>query len=164
MTITLYTSTADPKVVNKSSYLTQIGSASVIITPKASLDILYPVIDINYNASYLSANYAYISDFGRYYYINDVTVQIGQIITLSMDVDPLMSFQNDILDATACITRSESIGGPTAVNDDKLPVDPNKKEMLSQISDFKWLNYAGSNPNNWRTVFVSIATNPTVSP
>lgn len=164
MTINLYTSTADPKIVNKTNYLTEIGSTSIIITPKASLDILNPVIDINYNANYITANYAYISDFGRYYYVDSATVQIGQIITLSMSVDPLMSFKDDILGATACITRSESIGGPTAVNDDKLPIDPNRKEMLSQISDFKWLNYAGINPNNWRTVFVSIATNPTISP
>lgn len=140
MTVTLYTSTADPKVVNKSSYLTQIGTTSVTITPKASLDILYPVIDINYNSSYLSANYAYISDFGRYYYINDVTVQIGQIITLSMSVDPLMSFGTSILNAKACIVRSESIGQPTAIVDNRLPVDPNKKEILSTKSDFKITN------------------------
>lgn len=134
LTITLYTSTADPKEVDKTSKLTQVGSASITATPTNDIDILNPVVLLNYNSSYLGANYAYISEFGRYYYINDEAVKPGQSITLTMSVDPLMSFKSSILGCKACVTRSESIGGPTEIPDSKLPVDPNKKEILSAKS------------------------------
>ena len=137
LTITLYTSTADPKEVNKSSKLTQIGTASITATPTGDIDILNPAVLLNYDASYIGANYAYISDFGRYYYVNDKTVKPGQSITLSMSVDPLMSFASELADCTACITRSESVGQPTMVPDDRLPIDPNKRELLSAISRFE---------------------------
>ena len=164
LTITLYTSTADPKTVDKSSGLTQIGSTTITATPTGDIDILAPVVLLNYNSTYLPANYAYISEFGRYYYVNDKTVKPGESMTLTMSVDPLMSFKSDILGCKACITRSESIGGPTEVNDDKLPIDPNKKEILSQVADFDWLNYAGTDAKKWRSVFVSIQNNPALSP
>lgn len=136
LSITLYTSTADPKEVDKSSKLTQIGSSAITATPTESIDMLNPQVILNYNASYLGANYAYIPAFGRYYYIDGVDVQPGQIITLSMSVDPLMSFRNSIANCMACVTRSESVGQPTEIVDDRLPIDPNKKEMLSQVSVF----------------------------
>ena len=137
LSITLYTSIADPKELDKSSKLTQIGSTAITATPTNDIDILSPVVLLNYNSSYLNANYAYIPEFGRYYYVNDKSVKPGQSITLTMSVDPLMSFKNQIKDCTACITRSESIGGPTEIPDDRLPVDPNKKELLSAISKFE---------------------------
>lgn len=164
LSITLYTSTADPKEVDKSSKLTQIGSAAITATPTNDIDILNPVVVLNYNSNYIGANYAYIPAFERYYYINDKSVKPGQAITLTMSVDPLMSFKSSILGCKACVTRSESVGGPTEVNDDKLPIDPNKKEILSQVADFDWLNYAGTNASGWRSVFVSIQTNPTLNP
>lgn len=136
LSITLYTSTADPKEVDKSSKLTQIGSSAITATPTESIDMLNPQVILNYNASYIGANYAYIPAFGRYYYIDGVDVQPGQIITLSMSVDPLMSFRNSIANCMACVTRSESVGQPTEIVDDRLPIDPNKKEMLSQVSVF----------------------------
>lgn len=136
LSITLYTSTADPKEVDKTSKLTQVGSASITATPTGDIDMLNPAVLLNYDASYLNANYAYISEFGRYYYINDASVKPGQSITLTMTVDPLMSFKNTIANCMACVTRSESIGHPTEIVDDRLPIDPNKKEMLSQVSVF----------------------------
>ena len=136
LSITLYTSTADPKEVDKSSKLTQVGSASITATPTESIDMLNPQVILNYDASYLSANYAYISDFGRYYYIDGVDVQPGQMITLSMSVDPLMSFASEIANCTACVTRSESVGQPTMVPDERLPINPNKKELLTAFSNF----------------------------
>lgn len=136
LSITLYTSTADPKEVDKTSKLTQIGSSAITATPTESIDMLNPQVILNYNASYLGANYAYIPTFGRYYYIDGADVQPGQMITLSMSVDPLMSFRNSIANCMACVTRSESVGHPTEIVDDRLPIDPNKKEMLSQISVF----------------------------
>lgn len=143
LTITLYTSTADPKTVDKTSGLTQLGSTTITATPTNDIDILAPVVLLNYNSTYLAANYAYISEFGRYYYVNDKTIKPGESMTLTMSVDPLMSFKSSILSAKACITRSESIGGPTEIVDDRLPVDPNKKEILSQVGNFDTTALAG---------------------
>ena len=136
LTITLYTSTADPKTVDKTSGLTQLGISTITATPTNDIDILAPVVLLNYNSTFLAANYAYISEFGRYYYVNDKTVKPGESMTLTMSVDPLMSFKSSILSAKACITRSESIGGPTEIPDNRLPVDPNKKEILSAKQSF----------------------------
>ena len=68
MNITFYTNSADPLKANKSGSLTQLvqlTGCSII----GDFNILTPRIKVAANANTKTANYCYISDFDRYYFI-----------------------------------------------------------------------------------------------
>lgn len=130
MTVTLYKTSDDRRVVTKT--LTSIAS-NVTIIPKEQLDILTPRIRLAWNSAYLAANYMYISDLGRYYFISDMLLNTGHNIDIIGNVDVLMSYAAQIRALDATIIRSESVGAPTMYPDDKLPIIPNKKSVTSVI-------------------------------
>ena len=138
-TVTLYTCSADRRVVDKTSYLTAVANGTnILCRPTDGVDMLAPTFILDYKESYLTANYLYCSTFGgRYYYVEDREIEIGKKIVLHCKVDPLMSWKTDLLECKGTITRSESIGGPTYVPDSKLPIDPNRKEALTTGKAFR---------------------------
>lgn len=62
------------------------------------------------------ANYAYIPEFGRYYYIVDATTMQSNLWMLSLKCDVLMSFRNGILSSIAVIEETSEIGVERANN------------------------------------------------
>lgn len=128
MTVTLYQTSDDRRVVTKT--LTAIAS-NVTIVPKEQLDILTPRIRLAWNTSYLAANYMYISDLGRYYFISDMLLNTGHNIDIIGNVDVLMTYDAQIRALNATIIRSESVGHPTIIPDSKLPIDPNRQDVRS---------------------------------
>lgn len=73
-----------------------------------NMDILNPEIVIQYNSAVLSGyNFAYIPDFGRYYFINDFRI-IGRTILLSMHVDVLYTYRGAVLNSQCIAERSSS--------------------------------------------------------
>lgn len=129
--IQAYTNTADNNVVDKTPYLTQIGTAFTV-KPTEQLDVENPVFIVNYNASLLGCNYIYASEYGRYYYANVVT-KPGNEAIIECVSDPLMSFKTAILNCDILVLRSESVGGPTMYEDTKLPVYPTQKNVTSIV-------------------------------
>ena len=55
----------------------------------------------------LSANYVYIPEFNRYYFINDIISIRTNMWRLNMHVDVLMSYKDSILKQNAFVTRNE---------------------------------------------------------
>lgn len=119
MTVDLYKTTSDPRQLTKA--LTSMA-ASVSCKPYEDIDILFPKLILAYNANYIGVNYAYISDYHRYYY-SKITLNPGKQMTLHCSVDPLMSF--DLSDIDILAIRSES-AGINFFPDRQLPVDPNQ--------------------------------------
>lgn len=137
MNVTFFTNSADTKVVDKGPYLVSDGTlVSASLAPTEGVTVENPTFIVDYNPLYIDYNYLFCDTFKRYYYITDKIVEPGKKIELICSVDPLMSFRRQFLNSTACITRSESIGAPTEIPDDRLPIDPNKKEFLSSIAKF----------------------------
>lgn len=64
-----------------------------------------PVIYMVYDSSLLGLNYAYIPDFGRYYFVTGKEID-GKTLYITFHVDVLMSFKNDILTSSGTATRS----------------------------------------------------------
>lgn len=128
MQVTLYITSDDRRVVSKT--LTTIA-ANISIVPKEQLDILTPRIRIAWNSAYLSANYMYISELNRYYYISDMILNTGHNIDIIGNIDVLKTYGTQIRALTATVIRSESVGAPTPIPDSKLPIDPNREELLS---------------------------------
>lgn len=129
MTINLSYTTDDPKTVSKT--LTSVA-ANVSITPKGNMDIIKPLVVLAYSDDYLGANYAYIPDLGRYYYIRDSVLSPGKQIVLQLEIDVRMTWADGIRSCSGVVVRSESVG-PTYFPDDKYPVDPRRVWLESRI-------------------------------
>lgn len=125
MNITFYTTSDPPKKLNKT--ITPIGTAKAL-TPTAQIDVLNPVVVINYDSTYvdqiINANYAYIDTFHRYYFIK-CSIDTAKRIIVSGTVDYLMSWKDGILNCPATITRAD-LGAPTYVTDNKYPIHESK--------------------------------------
>lgn len=106
MTLKLYTNTSDKNHLDKN--ISQQGS-DISGTLRSDCSIIDPVIAIesisNFNLK--TCNYAYISEFGRYYYITNI-VCTGKLYELHMHCDVLMSFKSQIRANNAVIARQEN--------------------------------------------------------
>lgn len=122
MTIDLYNNKSQNNVLSKD--IVQIKK-DIVAKPYDAVSMLNPVIVLDYNADYLSCNYVYIHEWGRYYYAT-LTVTTAQTIVLTCSVDVLMSFKDTILNSTACITRSASKNHGTMIPDATYPMSNNR--------------------------------------
>ena len=103
-TVTLYVSGSPVEKIGKS-----LSSGSDFTCElKDDTSILNPKIKI-YSTSNLSGfNYMYISEFGRYYYLNDIRSPRNNEWDISAHVDVLETYKDAILTNSAVIRRQES--------------------------------------------------------
>lgn len=118
----LYYTADDPKKLQKT--LTPIA-LGIKIVPTQTINLLQPTITINYSDEYLQANYIYFSLFERYYYINDISVNIGKSITFLCTIDVLHTYAEQLKSCTVAVVRSES-AGVNYTDDPQLPIDPKR--------------------------------------
>ena len=128
MNIKLYKVSDAVNVADKT--LDEETAISITATPFEPCDVLSPDMIIDYNSTVLTGyNYAYISDFGRYYFVSAPVVLTGQRMRLHCDADVLTTWASALRSCPATVTRSESQGAPGDVPDNKLPVNPNTQEL-----------------------------------
>ena len=132
MIATLYKTTADTKSIDKITGA-EIIAPDIEIKAFESVSILAPVFVLAYNAAYLRANYIYVSDFAKFYYITDMSVDTAGRVFLRCSIDVRQTFGTSFINCPAIITRAESIGKPTLYPDSQLPVHPNKKNITSIV-------------------------------
>lgn len=74
-------------------------------------DILKPFIEVsNIPLEELTtANYMYIPDLNRYYFIDNMELMTGGIVYISGSVDVLMSYMDGILNLRGTVKRAESL-------------------------------------------------------
>lgn len=83
-------------------------------TLRGECDILNPVINVEIPAGVTQAsivancNYAYIEDFGRYYFITGLKGVAQNVIEVSMHVDVLQSWNSQIKAQKCIIARQET--------------------------------------------------------
>lgn len=105
MTITLYKIPDDKRTVDKTlNTTTNLGDLTAHF--KEDTDILNPVLEIAYNATYTSANYCYISDWNRWYFITGMETG-AQRLYLRCHVDVLYTYRDEIRDLKCVIARQE---------------------------------------------------------
>ena len=106
MKLKVYKNLSDNKVVSKS--ITQMGS-DINGTLRAPSSIIDPVIVIDKPTVFTiaQANYAYIDEFDRYYYINDIVVISDDLLELHMHVDVLYTYASGIRSNTAVVGRQQ---------------------------------------------------------
>lgn len=128
MQVTFYNNKAKPTKLDKSNFITLIGATSFHFKDNCSAQ--KPIIYMEKNEQLLNANYCYIDTLNRYYYIDNVVLSKGGIMEFQLSCDVLMSFRNDILNATAFIERSETLGNKY-LNDSNLPIRTTRNTYTS---------------------------------
>lgn len=123
---------------------------TVDAVPTDNMSILQPVVNIKYDDKFLAANYMYIAKFGRYYKITGRDITIGKRIIITGFVDAVMSWYDNIKNCSITVTRNGGIGAPTMIPDDKLPVIPNKENVVTTIaSNPRFNTLPGLSYNNY---------------
>jgi len=127
MKLMLYNTADDTNVLNKTLELISEHD----ITLKEDSNISAPVIRLKDERDNLDeiANYAYLPEFNRYYYIRSMVTTNRLIWVLYLSVDVLESFKEDILNSTAEITRPMKPG-------DYLDVTP-FREVRKEVEVFE---------------------------
>lgn len=113
MTATLYVNTSDNKYLSKT--ISSLGAVTIQL--KEDTDLINPVIILENSGAVQGANYVYIDEFQRYYYIVD-KVFSHQRMELSLKVDVLMSF--NFANCNVIAMRSSNKYN-TYLNDPKYP-------------------------------------------
>lgn len=123
MNIIIYQSLSESNVVNKQ--LTELANANGTLREETS--IIDPVILFEDNSNgFTLANYIYIPDFNRYYFINDITSVRNGLWQISCHVDVLMSWKNYFLNLSGIVARQENLYN-LYLNDDKFLVNSNRQ-------------------------------------
>lgn len=128
MNVTFYKNLSDKRALSKS--LTQLESVTAIM--KDDCDILSPTLEVSSFSSISQANYMYIPNWGRYYYVDHITVSRGQRVIISAHVDVLMTYKSGILGCSAVVSRQQSKGN-YYLND---PVYKTRQYKITTVQEF----------------------------
>lgn len=106
MTIKFYKNLSEKNHLDKN--ITQQGS-DVTGTLRADCSVIDPVIAIEEFTSFdlATCNYAYITEFGRYYFINNIVCK-GNLYEIHMHVDVLSTYKEEIRQNQAVVSRQQS--------------------------------------------------------
>lgn len=104
-----------------------------IFTP---CDITSPILILSNDSVLSTDNYIYIPDFDRFYFIENIEKN-GEIITLSLICDVLMSFKDEIKNCPLIAERSTNIfNGFIPDNERKFKnYDINEFKVLGEFSE-----------------------------
>ena len=127
MTITLYNTGSEKNAVNKS--LTEVMTLTG--TLRESSSIVDPVIHISGDSTITGANYAYIPEFGRYYFVTEIESVRNGLWRVHMHVDVLYTYRAQIKANSAIIQRNE-IDYDLKLNDGLFKVQQNPR--IAQFS------------------------------
>lgn len=92
MKLKIYNNNSNNNVLNKKITLVQ----ELDFNLKSDNSILQPILILK---NYTSGNYCYIDELKRYYFINDVRLLTGGLYELHLDVDVLMTYKDEIINA-----------------------------------------------------------------
>ena len=104
-TIDLYTNTSPENFVTKST--TQIGT-SLSGDLREGTSIVRPGIKISAATIPAAANYMYIADFGRYYFIDDIETAEYGLYIIKGRVDPLTTYATALKACKGIVHRTET--------------------------------------------------------
>ena len=110
MTLELMNTSADKRYLSKSTSVVKKVNCKL----KEGTSIINPTVIIGKMSasSIKKCNYAYISDFGRYYFINDIIESTASQLEISMHVDVLKTYASQIRSISTLILRQEHVYSP----------------------------------------------------
>ena len=145
MEIKLYKCADDRRVLSKA--LSGAVTKTCVIKDD-NISILSPRVQIAQFSAFRSYNYAYIPDYGRYYYIDDIAVDLGGLLTLSLSVDVLQTYAADIRATKALIYRQTQHTNPL-IADSLIQSQVNEVTVTRAFSGGELTNQLPANANNF---------------
>ena len=119
MTITIYQNKSEGNVLNKD--ITQV--VQLTGTLREGTSVLNPTIVVESSEpNIVWANYLYIAEWGRYYFINEIANIRTNVWSFECHVDVLMTYRNTILQQSGIIARQEFLYN-LYLDDDKFLVN-----------------------------------------
>lgn len=103
ITISLMRNYSDTNVLDKN--IETLSTVSGTLKNKTS--VLNPVIQIQGSLP-TGCNYMYISDFGRYYFVDDISSVTNTIFEISAHVDVLTTYASQIRSCRGIIARQQN--------------------------------------------------------
>ena len=134
MQIQLYRYSGENNRVVKNSFMSDAWVCEGTIKEDSS--IINPIITIEKNTPPQNNkyNYAYIPEFKRYYYITDITATYNKMWRISMKVDVLYSFAQDILNTRCIIDKTSDFNKANMyLNDGSFVMDSHKFNQVIQF-------------------------------
>lgn len=105
------------------------------VTPTQEISLIGGEYKIDYAAvaavDWSRANYIYVSQFARFYFIKNIRLDIGKQVYLNLQTDPLYTFADQIRNCPATCLRAEMYQSPTMYPDSSLPVLPTQNDPHS---------------------------------
>jgi len=106
MTIGLYYNKSDERKLNKD--LETIATYEGYLKNECSIQNPTVFIEGAFNiGNNINANYMYLPDYRRYYYITDITQVRANLVKISGRVDVLMSFKDEIQNSIGVVRKQE---------------------------------------------------------
>lgn len=93
----------------------------------ASFSILNPVIRFRTHTPVVF-NYAYIESLKRYYFVSELQ-QDGDICTVHLQIDVLMTYKDKILNSTATLTKGEEVNKYSSTRENAYDLRPKLKKL-----------------------------------
>lgn len=131
MTIKLYKCSDDERTIQK----TLTGEKTITANIKTECSIMTPEFYINDDSSIISGGYNYAFAFGKYYFIQDITVTPAQALRIRCREDVLYTYAADILACPAVVARSSAVPN-TYLPDPELPIEQYQQQQVLQFSRF----------------------------
>ena len=157
MTIQLINMTQEKNKVTKNV----TAGISIPGTLRDGTDVVNPSILVEKTVeSICGYNYAYIPEFKRYYFINNISSFRNSLSVISMTVDVLRTYQSTILNSNVIIVRSsDSNDSLFNMPDDRYPV---LQSETSHVIAYPTL-YSNSDPTKAQSLII-VMTGITPSP
>lgn len=126
VSVVFYTCTADNRVVDKDSQLTQVASKDCNFFNQTG--VMHPSILLEYDSNIVNnCNYFNIAEWGRWYYITGIEVMPGGRMVVTGSEDVLYSNKDLIYNLEAYVVRTEqSSKSNSLVSDSRHPVQTNR--------------------------------------
>ena len=128
-TITLYQNTTENNRVDKTNYLTSVGSINGTLRSECS--IIKPSIIIA-QESLPTFNYVYIPTFSRYYFVTGITSVNFGLWRIELSTDVLMTYKDGIESLTAIIARQENDYNDNLI-DAEIPLEKQQVITVEEI-------------------------------
>lgn len=123
MIIKLYKCFSENERVDKTDTIVEVKTMEGALRQE-NVTVVNPVITLQYSSEIFKCNYAYIPEFNRYYFINDFSNIVNNIVEISLHVDVLMSFKDEWLQNAGYVDTSLNYGN-FYLNDQNTPVQQN---------------------------------------
>lgn len=129
MDVVFYYNQSDDRQINK----VLVGGTTFEGVPRGDLDIMAPVIRFD-SSDILRFNYCYIPELQRYYSVKSINAYREGLYDVTLEVDVLMSFRNDIVNLNVVVDKQSLIPNGNEYIDDGSFVTENV--MFQRVYNF----------------------------